>query len=151
MLFVDQSALRPFKEVLVSISDDHLANILGDSNGPALRKTEERTGPPLEYVGEKLEAALVASHEVLESMLQYLPDELPQPAGPGSALPTKRDALLSPAWLAFRYGLVSYLALYNMLNLANVPGLPERLAAMSPPKFRQWLDNVTSEGSVTGR
>ena len=84
-------------------------------------------------------------------MLQYLPEDLPEPAGAsGGTLPTKKDALLSPAWLAFRYGLVSYLALINMLNLANVPGLPERLAAMSPPKFRQWLDSVTSEGSVTG-
>jgi hypothetical protein len=139
------------QEVLVGISDDDLADIIGDSNGPAYRKTEERTGPPLDYVGEKLEGALVACHEVLQSMREYLPDELPEPAGSTErALPTRKDALLSPALLAFRYALVSYLALYNLLNLANVPGLAEQLAAMEPTKFRQWLDNVTTEGSVTG-
>jgi hypothetical protein len=52
--------------------------------------------------------------------------------------------------LAFHYTLVSYLALYNMLNLANVPGLPEQLAATGHAQFREWLSRVTSEGSVTG-
>ena len=30
--------------------------IPGDSNGTAYQKTEERTGPPLDYVAEKLQS-----------------------------------------------------------------------------------------------
>jgi hypothetical protein len=37
----------------MNVGDDDLADIVGDSNGPVYRKTEESTGPPLEYVGER--------------------------------------------------------------------------------------------------
>lgn len=133
----------------MSISDDDLADILGDSNGPAYRKTEERTGPPLEYVGEKLESALLACHDLLH--LTQERDGQPQPAQ-GEVVTGPRgqaDRLLATAMLAFHYALVSYLALYNMLHLANVPGLPERLAATGHTQFREWLSRVTAEGSVT--
>jgi hypothetical protein len=135
----------------MQFSDDDLADIVGDSNGPAYRKAEQRTGPPLDYVAEKAEVALLASHEALRSIRLYVPDDLPQPElARGTSFSTKKDGLVSPAWAAFRYGLVSFLALQNMLSLANDAELPDRLADMSYEEFRGWLHGVSSEGSVTG-
>jgi hypothetical protein len=135
----------------MQFSDDDLADIVGDSNGPAYRRLEERNGPPLDYVAGKAESALLAAHEVLRSIERYVPDELPQPEEfRGTAFSAKEDGLLSPAWTAFRYGLISYLALQNMLSLAGESEIVDRLSAMSSAEFRGWLHGVTSEGSVTG-
>lgn len=135
----------------MQFSDDDLADIIGDSNGPAFRKLEERNGPPLDYVSSKAESALLASHQVLVAVEHFVPEDLPQPESAfGSVFSTKRDGLLAPAWTAFRYGLVSYLALNNMLNLANDSELLDRLAAMPQEEFGRWLHGVASEGSVTG-
>jgi hypothetical protein len=51
---------------------------------------------------------------------------------------------------AFHYGLVSYLALKNMLAASNASLFGERLAAMPRTAFEQWLDAVDAGGSVTG-
>ena len=132
-------------------SDDDLSDIIGDSNGPAFRKLEERNGPPLDYVSGKAESALLASHEVLQAIERYVPADLPQPEHfSGTTFSTKDDALLAPAWAAFRYGLISYLALNNMLGLAGQPDLLEHVATMPHQEFRRWLMGVSSEGSVTG-
>jgi len=49
--------------------DDHFdwEDIVGDSNGPAHQTTEERHGPPLEYVAEKARHSLEHLHDVLRS------------------------------------------------------------------------------------
>jgi hypothetical protein len=45
------------------IDDLHsLGDLFSDPNGPAYQKTETRTGPPLEYVAEKLRSCLCDLH-----------------------------------------------------------------------------------------
>ncbi len=134
-------------------SDDDFewGEILGDSNGPAYQKTEVRSGPPLDYVAEKMRHSLEQLHGLLVWAGKYVPDDLPQPqTARGSCFSTKRDGLVSPALGAFNYGLVAYLALQNMLSLANDYELIGRLVAMSTRDFCRWLDVIESEGSVTG-
>lgn len=50
----------------------------------------------------------------------------------------------------FCYELTGYLALVNMLDLANENSLPKRLLEMNGEEFRSWLHRVGQEGSVTG-
>jgi hypothetical protein len=50
---------------------------------------------------------------------------------------------------AFYYGAVSYLALHNMLALANPSEFSDRLLGMNRAEFREWLDGIDREGSVT--
>ena len=131
--------------------DFDLDEILGDSNGHAYQKVEKRSGPPLDYVADKARCSIEQLHELLKSINQYVPDDLPQPTGAkGTLFSTKQDGLVAPAWVAFRYALVSYLALNNMLNIANDHDLLGRLVGMTTQEFRKWLSRVDSEGSVTG-
>jgi len=62
----------------------------------------------------------------------------------------KRDGILAPLHAAFRYELTGFLALANMLVVANEASLSEQLLEMTPDVFRSWLDRVTGEGSVLG-
>ena len=105
-------------------------DIVGDSNAGAYQRVEERTGPPLSYVSEKLRGAL----EQIHHSYGRLGDD---------------DAARS-AQAAFRYALVAYLALNNMLALAGDHGLPLRLLGVSSAELDRWLDAVDAEGSVTG-
>jgi hypothetical protein len=132
-------------------SDEDLSDIVGDSNGRAFRVTETRTGPPLSYIAEKAHTALLSAHSVFGAIRHYVPDDLPQPEGAlGTPFSTKEDGLLSPAWNAFSYGLTSYLALQNMLDLANDHELVQHLLSMTHGEFVGWLNRVASEGSVAG-
>jgi len=100
-----------------------------ESNGPAYQRREVREGPPLDYVAEKLRASLESLH----------------------ALTQAADAdVACQARIAFHYGVVSYLALKNMLAASNAPFFSERLAAMPSTAFEQWLDAIDAGGSVTG-
>ena len=54
------------------------------------------------------------------------------------------------ASIAFRYGMTSYLALKNLLALVNDGELFGRLEKYSPDDFKDWLDRIDQEGSVTG-
>jgi hypothetical protein len=131
--------------------DSDWREILGDSNGPAYQKKELRSGPPLEYVAEKMRHSLEQLHGLLAWIEKHVPDDMPPPAGAhGGGFSTKRDGLVSPARGAFYYGLVSYLALQNMLSLANDHEFLGRLVAMSPQDFSRWLEVIEAEGSVTG-
>jgi hypothetical protein len=131
--------------------DDDWGEILGDSNGPAYQKTELRSGPPLEYVAEKLCHSLEQLHGLLVSIEKPVPGEPMPPSGAqATAASLRRDGLASAARAAFYYGLVSYLALQNMLSLANDHDLLGRLMAMPAPDFSRWLEVITAEGSVTG-
>lgn len=143
---------RDERPVIMPLDDDSdWGEILGDSNGPAYQKTELRSGPPLEYVAEKMRHSLEQLHGLLVWLEKYVPDNLPQPeTARGSGFSTKHDGLVSPALGAFNYGLVAYLALQNMLSLANDYGLISRLVAMSTRDFSRWLEVIEAEGSVTG-
>jgi hypothetical protein len=102
-------------------------DLFTDPNGPAYQKLENRQGPPLAYVAEKLRHCLESVH-----------------------LAARRPEDTGHADSAFRYGLTSYLALMNLLGLANDLDLSDRLLAMETDAFSGWLDRVTEEGSVTG-
>ena len=136
----------------MSLDDDFdWEAILGDSNGPAYQKTEERHGPPLEYVAEKARHSLEHLHEVLRLTEEHARGGLSRPEAPnGTAVSPMHGSLLTSTRAAFHYGLVAYLALENMLNLANDHNLVDRLLHMSTTEFRSWLEAVGAEGSVTG-
>ena len=101
-------------------------------NGPAYERSETRTGPPLDYVAEKQRRGLEQVHTALHRTSAN--DDA-----------TKRDL-----HAAFQYALVSYLALNNLLALANDHDRIQQIAELSKDDFRDWLDRIEQEGSVTG-
>jgi hypothetical protein len=56
---------------------------------------------------------------------------------------------LRPATPPFVPPLLGYLALNNMLALANDNHIFERLLEMRHEDFSRWLDDIDREGSVT--
>ena len=119
-------------------------------NGNAYERSEIRTGPPLEYVAQKLHESLRSLHRTVRAIERYVPDTLPPTEGTdGAALPAKYDFLASPAQSAFHYALVAYLALNNMLGAMN-NDLVGLLLTKSDTAFDAWLRRVAEEGSVTG-
>lgn len=102
---------------------------LTEPNDGAYTKTETRHGPPLEYVAEKLHSCLLSLHCLHRE----------EQAG-------IREA---PMNSSFRYALVSYLALNNLLAIANDRDLSDRLLSMGREDFENWLGKIRDEGSVT--
>lgn len=131
------------------MADDELGDLLGpDSDGPAYQKVERRRGPPLDYVAEKLMRSLeLLQHSIRTTELgrRAEPAALGQP---GLAASTER--LLQCLKPAFRYELVAFLALVNMLGLANDRALPEDLLGRDGESFSDWLQAIKANGSVTG-
>ncbi len=117
---------------------DGLEGVFGDPNGPAYQQREERVGPPLAYVQEKLGNALRAIHALAHAS-----------AGQAASGSTDEKRQRKTAE-AFYYSLVAYLALTNMLAAADDPDLVERLTAYSVDEFEQWLDDIERGESVTG-
>lgn len=133
------------------MSDDEDHEFFTDPNGPAYTAEEVRTGPPLDYVAEKLANSLKSLHSLLDAIEQRVPENIPALwKGQGDPPPLKETYLLRPAQYAFHYGLVAYLALRNLLALANDLHLVERLAQLSDDEFAEWLNRIREEGSVTG-
>ena len=95
---------------------------------------EERVGPPLEYVAEKLRHSLEAIHPLLAALRKT--------AG--------GDSPLFSARYAFHSQLTGYLALNNLLALASDNNLSERLEGHTAEQFKEWLDRIDQQGSVTG-
>jgi len=121
------------------------------ANGGAYERKELRTGPPLDYVAEKLSLSLEQLHNAWRAIEKGVPEDAPKLSGAfGAGYSVKRDAILSPVYAAFRYELTGFLALTNMLALANEPSLIEQLLAMDSSAFRQWVERVEHEGSVVG-
>lgn len=126
---------------------DELDPRFRDPNGPAYQAAQTRVGPPLEYVAEKLAAALGDLHRAHRAVRGA-------PGGTGD--PMAAADLASPnaqadLRLAFVHALVAYLALGNMLALADDPGaLAAWLLASSQDEFADWLWRVGQESSVTG-
>jgi hypothetical protein len=122
-----------------------------DPNAGVYRKTETRTGPPLDYVAEKLRSCLEMIHGTVWAVQRFVPDDLPTLRGvTGAGFDAKNDGLLSPAFSAFRHGVIACLALNNMLAAATDGGLFEHLLGLPSDQFREWLDSVDREGVVSG-
>ena len=98
--------------------------------GPAYTCTETRTGPPLSYIAEKLRYCL----EGLHSRHTQASDD-----------PGQRSDL----WGPFNYALTAYLALHNLLKLAEDGKAAGNLLSLSSEEFRSWLDSVERKGSLT--
>ena len=124
-----------------------LDDVFGDPNGPAYQKREERVGPPLTYVGEKLGNSLRAVHELARGVHGASNSDLPVFSATDSEIIAEYQRKVDAA---FYYGLVAYLALVNMLALANESQLVERLVALSSDEFDEWLRGIEEGGSVTG-
>lgn len=126
---------------------DELDPSFRDPNGPAYQTAQARVGPPLEYVAEKLAAALGDLHRAHRAV-RGAPGGAGHPESAAELAPPDVQADLR---LAFVHALVAYLALGNMLALADDPGaLAARLLASSRAEFTDWLWRVGREGSVTG-
>ena len=120
-------------------------------NDNAYTKEETREGPPLSYVAEKFRRNLEALHSLTNEIRGRVPKDLT--AKSSSAVSSTADEegqLLHHARYALKCGLVGYLALHNMLALANEWEIEERLLGYSKEKFGEWLDRIDKAGSVTG-
>ena len=109
-------------------------------NDDAYVHSEERTGPPLDYVASKLRQNLEWTHQTLVALREH-----------GDNIELKGG--MSVHWhvaVAFHYAVKSYLALQNMLALANDDKLYQRLEGYTKDEFRDWLDRIQHQGSVTG-
>lgn len=113
---------------------ESLGDLFSDPNGPAYQKTASRTGPPLEYVAEKLRSSLECLHRLHHQARQT---------------PVGNEDTVHGVQSAFYYAAVAYLALNNMLALANPPDFSDRLLEMNHTEFTDWLDGIDREGSVT--
>lgn len=125
---------------------DGLDGLYADPNGPAYQQTETRSGPPLEYVADKLCNALLALHRV-HSQLETLAGRITTDSALGTD--AKVNELVYGTEAAFHQACVSYLALQNMLAHANPPEFAERLLAMDRDEFDEWLADIDRGGSVT--
>ena len=108
-------------------------------NDGAYEKQEQRTGPPLDYVAEKLRRSLELTHQLIQNLKKlaiHQPDHL--------------ETLHFQTRGSFHYQLTSYLALKNMLALINNREFFERMENYSMEDFHDWLDRVDQQGSVTG-
>lgn len=135
-----------------SSSSMNLPDGLTEPNDGAYLKTETRTGPPLEYVAEKLRACIEALHSLHQAVAaggHNVPAGNPNPTQEDSSGGPGRAAILFAGQAAFRYALVSYLALNNLLALANDPDLTELLLRLDGDAFNVWIARIASEGSVT--
>lgn len=110
------------------------------------------SGPPLDYIGEKLKSSLECQHGILENIKTCVPDNLPLPTHyqQGSKLSVKTDLLASPAFTAFYFQVVAFAALFNMLGSIRSPDDAVKLAEMPKKDFLRWLDIIEREGSVLG-
>jgi len=126
-------------------------DLFGHPDGASYLSTQTRTGPPLDYVAEKARGSLEFLHFLLKNIEQYVPENLPLQddlAARGASV--KQDLLFAHAWTAFRFGVVSYLALLNMLRIANDNGIFDWLVSLPHKDFIKWLDGIDKEGSVVG-
>ena len=118
--------------------EDESEELFRGPNDGAYEKQELRTGPPLDYVAEKIRRSLEMTHYILGTLNNIDVSE------------EQKDNLFSQARGAFRYQLTGYLALKNMLAVVNNKGLFQRTEQYSHNDFSDWLDGIDQQGSVKG-
>ena len=126
------------------MATDEPGDFLLPPNDNAYETEELRTGPPLDYVAEKFRHCLEGLHGTIHEIER----------GSGKETTTtdanQDDSVGFQAKYAFQSAFVGYLALKNMLALANDNDLSSRLSSYSREEFRNWLDQIDQGGSVTG-
>ena len=120
------------------LDDFDMDEITGDSNAGAYRNTEQRQGPPLDYVSQKIEHSLADLHAAISAINRFVSES------------EKKDLILLSTTAAFQQELVAFLGLQNLLKTANTPGLLQQLLNLSREDFEDWLQHTREEGSVTG-
>ena len=98
------------------------------SNGPAFTACETRQGVPLGYVSEKLSHAIIDTHAA------------------GVAHPEARKRLAHVMYSQTK----AFLALHNVLAVADAPGLPEQLLEMERHELHRWIAAVVTHGDLLG-
>lgn len=68
----------------------------------------------------------------------------------GRPVSIKEEYLVPTACYGFRSALTAYLALHNMLALANEKDVVDRLLGYTSDDFKEWLDRIDREGSIHG-
>lgn len=126
-----------------------LSSYFSDTNGPAYRKEERRSGPPLTYVGEKLRHGLDELHRLLATLESA--GGTVDSSSEHDANRRMREDAAHAALHAFSYQITAFLALHNMLGAHRGYKDTERLRRMSREDFDRWLSFVEREGSVLGR
>lgn len=124
-----------------------------DPNGPAYQKEEKRSGPPLDYIAEKLRYSVESHHEVLRIVRECIRIELPtEPCySKESGISIKEECLEFNAMYGFHNAIIAFLALYNMLGSAQAPDYTEKLSRTKKEELDKWLDFVEREGSINGQ
>lgn len=111
------------------------------SNGnEAIEKRETRVGMGLDYVAGKQRLALVAIHRALMEMVSVPPPNTWKGCDIAWAKREVQEAFINQ--------LVSYLALNNMLALANASDFPQRWERFTADEFKEWLDRIDENGSL---
>tara|TARA_B100000749_G_C18431684_1_gene468220 strand:- start:742 stop:1098 length:357 start_codon:yes stop_codon:yes gene_type:complete len=110
-----------------------------NTNGPAYTKAEERTGSPLDYVGEKLRCAIEDTHYLLHESV-YSENRL-----------SIKEASSRPAFSSFHYQITAFIALYNMLTMLEDPNRTKEFATYTRDEIKKLLDFIESNGSVSGK
>jgi hypothetical protein len=96
-------------------------DLFSEPNAGAYEVEESRTGPPLDYVAEKLRNALESSHRIARGA-----GSMGSEPGGGSVLDAWSEGLEDlkrEADVGFRYSLAAFLALYNMYKY-SIPLTP---------------------------
>jgi hypothetical protein len=133
------------------VSADDPDDFFRPPNDNAYEADELRTGPPLDYVAEKFRHNLEALHRLIYDIKNRVPEDLSvEHPSVESGVSVRDEYLLPTAHYAFRSAIVGYLALKNMLALANDNDLSDRLSSYSREEFTDWLDRIDQGGSVTG-
>ncbi len=122
------------------------------ANGDGFAAQEERFGPPLGYVSEKLKQSVWFTHHLWHLAQRDIPKDLPLPVrAEETGYNVKEDSVLSPCYSSFRYSVTAFLALQNMLDIANQEKIFEKLLEMQPEEFERWLNRIEQEGNVHGK
>ena len=103
-------------------------NLKPSSSGPAYTAREIRQGVPLSYVSEKLSHAIIDTHAA------------------GVAHPEARKRLAHVMYSQTK----AFLALHNVLAVADAPGLPEQLLEMERHELHSWIAAVVTHGDLFG-
>ena len=118
-------------------TDDVDDGLPGPPNDGAYETDELRTGPPLSYVAEKFRYCLEGLHGAIGKI---------ETAGKAEA---DLDELIGfQAKYAFHSAVVGYLALHNMLALANEHDISERLLRYSKDDFTEGPARLRRAGWV---
>jgi len=128
------------------MSPEEPDDLIRPPNDNAYEAKEVRTGPPLDYVAEKLGRSLETLHSLIREIQRRVPGDLLV----DNRASVRDEYLLPTARYGFHCALVAYLALKNMLALANDSDLDDKLLAYSGDEFKEWLGRIGQAGSVTG-